>query len=210
VALAHLRDVVAAEPDEVVLGPVVARLQQTAIREERAGLDRGLVTLADPRYLRLLDDLYALMEEPPFTDRAGDPIRPVLRGALRSSVKRLRNHLATARSAPDAERAEALHAVRKAAKRVRYAAETGTGALGPAKPLVKAAKKIQTVLGDVQDTVLTRELCRRFGVVAFADGENAFTYGRLHALEQARAERGEQAFWELEPKVDATLKRAAR
>ena len=210
VALAHLRDVVAAEPDELVLGPVAARLQQTAIREERAGLDRGLDTLADQRYLRLLDDLYALMGEPPFTDLAGDPIRPVLRGALRSSVKRLRNHLATARAAPDAERAEALHAVRKAAKRVRYAAETGTGELGPAKSLVKAAKKIQTVLGDVQDTVLTRELCRRFGVVASADGENAFTYGRLHALEQARAERGEQAFWELEPKLRATLKRAAR
>jgi CHAD domain-containing protein len=210
VALAHLRDVVASERDEVVLGPVAARLEQTAIREERAGLDRGLVTLSDQRYLRLLDDLYALVGEPPLTDRAGDPVRPVLRDALRSSAKRLRNQLATARSAPDAERAGALHAVRKAAKRVRYAAETGTGELGWATPLAEVAKKVQTVLGDVQDTVLTRELCRRFGVVAFADGENAFTYGRLHALEQARAERGEQAFWELEPTVRATLKRAAR
>jgi CHAD domain-containing protein len=210
VALAHLRDVVAAETDELVLGPVAARLEQTAIREERAGLDRGLVTLADPRYLRLLDDLYALVGEPPLTDRAGDPVQPVLRDALRSSAKRLRNHLAAARSAPDVERAGAVHAVRKAAKRVRYAAETGIGELGWAKPLVEVAKEIQTVLGEVQDTVLTRELCRRFGVVAFADGENAFTYGRLHALEQARAERGEQAFWKLEPKVRATLKGAAR
>jgi hypothetical protein len=62
----------------------------------------------------------------------------------------------------------------------------------------------------VQDTALTRELCRRSGVAAFAQGENPFTFGRLHALEQARAERGEQAFWTLEPKVRRVLKRAAR
>ena len=56
------------------------------------------------------------------------------------------------------------------------------------------------MLGELQDTVVTRELCRRLGVVAAAAGENAFTYGRLHALEQARAERAERDFWKLAPK----------
>jgi hypothetical protein len=62
------------------------------------------------------------------------------------------------------------------------------------------------VLGERQDTVITRELCRRLGVVAAAEKENSFTYGRLHALEQARAERAEQAFWDLVPTVRSVLK----
>jgi hypothetical protein len=61
------------------------------------------------------------------------------------------------------------------------------------------------VLGELQDTVVTRELCRRLGVVAAAAGENSFTYGRLHALEQARAGRAERDFWALVPKVRAVL-----
>jgi inorganic triphosphatase YgiF len=210
VALAHLRAVVAEEPEELVLGPVAARLQQLQLREERAGLDRALSTLAGPRYLGLLDALHGLTVDPPFTDEAAGRLEPVLQNAVRGSVRRLRRHIRNARRASDDERREALHAVRKAAKRVRYATETAAPELGGAKDVVRAAKRIQKVLGEVQDTALTRELCRRSGVAAFAQGENPFTFGRLHALEQARAERGEQAFWTLEPKVRRVLKRAAR
>jgi len=151
-----------------------------------------------------------LLAEPPFTGKAGNPVRPVLRKALGSSVQRLRRHLATAEKASDEQRHEALHAVRKAAKRVRYAAEVGTAELGPATSLVRAAKRIQTDLGELQDTTVTREHCRRFGVVAFAEGESTFTYGRLHALEQARAERAEETFWAKEPELRKVLDRAAR
>jgi CHAD domain-containing protein len=210
VALAHLRELVAGQPDELVLGPVAARLQQNQLREERAGLDRALDSLSEPRYLRLLDSLHDLVADPPFTDRAADRLEPVLRNAVRGSVRRLRRHIVTARRASAAERDESLHAVRKAAKRVRYATEIARPELGGAQDVVRAAKRIQTVLGERQDTVVTRELCRRFGVVAFADGENAFTFGRLHALEQARAERAEQEFWALEPEVRRVLKDAAR
>jgi CHAD domain-containing protein len=210
VALAHLRAVVTDEPDELVLGPVAARLQQMHLQEERAGLDRALSTLAEARYLRLLDDLHGLAAAPPFTDGAAGPLEPVLRDAVRGSVRRLRRHIRNARRASDEERPEALHAVRKAAKRVRYATEIAAPELGGAEDVVRVAKKIQKVLGEVQDTAVTRELCRRLGVVAFAQGENAFTFGRLHALEQARAERAEQAFWAREPKVRRLLKRALR
>ena len=53
--------------------------------------------------------------------------------------------------------------------------------------VARAAKRAQQVLGERQDTVVTRELCRRLGVVAAAAGENTFTYGRLHGLEEVRA-----------------------
>ncbi|MFD2092507.1 CYTH and CHAD domain-containing protein [Blastococcus deserti] len=210
VALARLRAVVAAEPDELVIGPVAARLQQHQLREERAGLDRALETLSGPRYLRLLDGLHGLVSDPPFTERAAGRLQPALRDAVRRSVRRLRRHIRSARRAPEADRQQALHAVRKAAKRVRYATRIAAPELGGAKDVVRSAKRIQQVLGEAQDTVVTRELCRRFGIAAFAEGENAFTFGRLHALEQARAEQAERAFWELEPEVRPVLKKAAR
>jgi CHAD domain-containing protein len=211
VALAHLYELVAAEPDELVLGPVVARLQQSRLREERAGLDRAVEIVSEPRYLQLLDALHDLVTAPPFTEQATGPLEPVLRDAVRRSVRRLRRHVRSARRRePEKDRPEELHAVRKAAKRVRYATEIAIPELGGAADVARAAKRIQQVLGELQDTVVTRELCRRFGVAAFAQGENAFTFGRLHALEQARAERAVQEFWSFEPTVRRVLKRAAR
>lgn len=208
VAVAHLRELVAAEPDELVLGPVAARLQQLQLREERAGLDRALDTLSGERYLRLLEALHAMVADPPFTDAAGDRVGPVLQRAVDSSVRRLSRHMATARHAEGADRHHALHDVRKAAKRVRYATEIAGSELRGAKDVVKVAKQIQHVLGEVQDTVVTRELCRRLGAAAAAEGENGFTFGRLHALEQARAERGEERFWAFEPEARKVLKAA--
>jgi CHAD domain-containing protein len=206
VALEHLRAVVAAEPDELVLGPVAARLQQTQLREAQAGTDRARLTLSEPRYLGLLDALHGLLADPPFTERASGPLRPVLRAATRRSVRRLRRRLRTARRAPEGSRSVALHQVRKAAKQVRYVAEVGRVEVAHLKPVARAAKRVQKVLGERQDTVVTRELCRRLGIAAAAAGENSFPYGRLHALEEARADRAGQDFWALLPKIRARLR----
>jgi CHAD domain-containing protein len=164
------------------------------------------MTLSEPRYLDLLDALHGVLADPPFTSRAGDPLGRVLRKATRRSVRRLRRRLKAARRAPDHGRSVALHEVRKAAKQVRYTAEVGRSELPHMKPVARAAKRVQQVLGDLQDTVVTRELCRRLGVVATAAGENSFTYGRLHALEEERAERAAQDFWVLLPEVRAALR----
>jgi CHAD domain-containing protein len=199
---------VEAEPEELVLGPVAARLQQTELKEVRTGLDRARLTLSEPRYLRLLDDLHAFLADPPFTPGAEEPLRPVLRDTTQRSVKRLRRRLKTARQAEGAARTEALHEVRKAAKRARYAAEVGKGELAHVKALASSAKEIQQVLGELQDTVVTREQCRRLGIVAAAAGENSFTYGLLHGLEAGRAARAEVEFWAEEHKVRRVLSAA--
>jgi CHAD domain-containing protein len=199
VALGHLRAVVAAEREELVLGPVAARLQQAQLREVQAGADRARLTLSEPRYLALLDGLHGLIADPPFTPLARNGVRPVLRRATRRSVRRLRRRLDAARQAPEDARGTALHEVRKAAKLVRYVAEAGE--VPHLRRVTRAAKRAQKVLGERQDTAVTRELCRRLGVVAAAAGENSFTYGRLHALEQARGERAERRFWKLAPKL---------
>ena len=211
VALAHLREVVAAQPVELVLGPVAARLQQTALKDSADGARTVLRALTDKRYLRLLDALDALLADPPLTDRAGERAAPVLADAIRRSGKRLRRGIAAAQERAGEERHTALHEVRKAGKRVRYTAEVATDVLGePATALVSFMKEVQEALGAAQDTVVTREYASRLGREAFAAGENAWTYGRLHGLEEARAARSEEEFWRLEPAVRNALRSAAK
>jgi CHAD domain-containing protein len=196
VALARLRNLVAAQPVELVPGPVAARLQQTALRAAADGRERALATLTDPRYLRLLDALHGLLDDPPLTRRAGAPARKELRRAVRRTLRRLRKRITRARRAPADDRSTALHDLRKAAKRVRYTAEVATAAEGRwARELVAAMEGVQDRLGAAHDSLATRELCRRLGAAATATGENAWAYGRLHALEEARASQAEEAFW---------------
>ncbi|KRE54842.1 hypothetical protein ASG92_24415 [Arthrobacter sp. Soil736] len=53
---------------------------------------------------------------------------------------------------------------------------------------------MQQILGDYQDSVVTRDLLRRLGAEAFVQGESGFSYGRLHALEQSVALDAEARF----------------
>ena len=223
VSLEHLRELVAAQPVEFVLGPVAARLQQAELQGGSAGTDHAVAALSTPRYLTLLDTLHSLVAQPPLAQRATEPAADVLADVLRHTVKRLRKLVGTAE---DAEFAEpegagqeavaspyelALHEVRKAGKRVRYTAEVaapvldGTRKDGAVMGVVDAVKQLQDVLGDRQDTVVTRELCRTLGLAAFAAGENAWTFGRLHALEEARAVQAERDFWTLWPSLGPVL-----
>lgn len=208
VALAHLRDLVAAEPAELVLGPVVARLQQETVRDEQAGDAQARKALNSAGYFQLRDDLDALVEEPPLTEAAARPAEDVLQEVVARTGRRLRRSVDAAQDTDDPE---ALHDVRKAAKRLRYTAEASVPVLGaPVAELVSTLKGVQEVLGDRQDTFVTRPLCVQLGQAAFAAGENAFTWGRLHALEEARCQQTEREFWlrwpELRPVLESRSK----
>ena len=208
VALAHLRELVAAQPVELVLGPVAARLQQTQLKDSHAGDVRARKALSTPAYLQLRDDLDALVAAPPLTADASRPADEVLREVLAHSGKRLRRAVEVAQ---DSSHDEALHDVRKAAKRLRYTAEAALPVLGaPVKELIGVLKTVQDVLGERQDTFVTRPLCTQLGLQAFAAGENAWTWGRLHALEQARGEAAEREFWVRWPALRPLLKTAAK
>ncbi|GHE09711.1 CYTH and CHAD domain-containing protein [Klenkia taihuensis] len=229
VSLEHLRELVAAQPPEFVLGPVAARLQQAETQGGTQGTDHAVATLSLSRYLNLLDTLHALVAAPPLGERATEPAAAVLADVLRHTVKRLRKLVDTAEDAEFAEDGDAphgaaespyelaLHEVRKAGKRVRYTAEVAAPVLdaggkknGAVMGVVDAMKQLQDVLGDRQDTVVTRELCRTQGLAAFAAGENAWTYGRLHALEEMRAVQAERDFWALWPTLGPVLNGVTR
>ena len=111
---------------------------------------------------------------------------------------------------PGPERDAALHAARKAAKRTRYAADAARPVLGkPAKKLAKRVKKVQSVLGVHQDSVVARAALREIAVQAHAAGESAFTWGVLHAREAALAEARERELPKLWKRAAAAEIRAA-
>jgi CHAD domain-containing protein len=117
------------------------------------------------------------------------------------------NRVAAAAETP-AEREFLLHEVRKAAKRSRYAADAVRPVLGkPAKRYARAAAGVQEVLGDNQDAVVLRARLLTLAERATAAGESAFTYGRVHARLEQRAELDEaqlHAAWVLLIDVAAT------
>jgi len=180
----RLAAAVAAEPPELVIGPVAARIEQRlAAGTARARADL-VAALDGPRYAALLDALDALV------DAAGStPAPPArLRRAARKALRRADDRLDAASTD------EQLHDSRKAYKRARYAAELLEPVAGKAAGrLAKRLRGLQDVLGAHQDSIVTRQLLRDYGIRAHADGENAFTYGLLHARQQHEGQRSRAA-----------------
>ncbi|MFF4687299.1 CHAD domain-containing protein [Streptomyces sp. NPDC001307] len=180
-------------PPDLVVGPVPARLASWA--EARGGGAQAHLTgvLDSRRYLTLLDTLDALLADPPLRKAAGKKPEKVLAKAMDKDLATLSALVERAIGVPPgAERDVAVHEARKKAKRTRYAAEAATPALGkPAGFLTKAMKSLTTLLGDHQDSVMTRLTLRELSAVAHATGESTFTYGVLYGREEARAAQAE-------------------
>ncbi|MEU9145800.1 CYTH and CHAD domain-containing protein [Streptomyces sp. NPDC048349] len=181
-------------PRTLLLGPARGRLRTWNNTRRSGSRRRALAALDSARYLALLDRLDAVLAEPPLRKAAGGRPERVLPKAVLRDFERLAGRVEGALAMePGAERDLALHEARKAAKRARYAAEAATPALGkPVKRLAKAVKAVQSLLGDHQDSVVSREALRGLGVEASAAGEPSFTWGVLHAREEALAERSER------------------
>ncbi|WP_329473704.1 CYTH and CHAD domain-containing protein [Streptomyces sp. NBC_01723] len=177
-------------PDDLVLGPVAARLRVWDVSRGGDALTRTREALDSPRYLLLLDALEGLLREPPLRAKAsGKPARTMAAAVLKEygRLAGRMEHAFAQESGP--ARATALHEARKEAKKVRYAAEVARPALGkPVARLGKRVKKVQKVLGEHQDAVVAQEALRALGVAAHAAGESAFTWGLLHGRERAGAE----------------------
>lgn len=84
------------------------------------------------------------------------------------------------------EREDYFHDMRKAAKKLRYAAEAAGSATSlKTKRLYKASKKMQSVLGDFQDSVTSRDKLLKVAATARRRGEDTFGYGLLYQRERA-------------------------
>jgi CHAD domain-containing protein len=192
----RLRHLLADEAPELVLGPVLSRVERGLADASQQGREGVLAALDSERYYRLLDLLDGLVRSLPSTARGQQAASAVLPELLQRDVKRLRRAVRRVHGDGDAHaRDAALHDARKKAKRLRYAAETAVPVFGRrATRLAASAKAVQESLGEHQDSVVTRERLREYAVQAHLNGENGFTFGRLHALEQWRAHDTEVRF----------------
>ncbi|MET9599773.1 CYTH and CHAD domain-containing protein [Streptomyces sp. NPDC006459] len=181
-------------PRTLLIGPVRSRLRVWNTARRSGSRRRALAVLDSARYVALLDALDALLDSPPLKQAAARPPQEVLPKAVLRDYERLAGRVATGLSLDEGhERDLALHDARKAAKRLRYAAESAEPVLGKsAKHLAKAGKSVQNLLGDHQDSVVAREALRGLGAQATAAGESAFTWGVLYSREESLAERRER------------------
>ncbi|MUL45554.1 CYTH and CHAD domain-containing protein [Mycobacterium sp. CBMA293] len=183
---------------ELVRGQVHERLVDGSQRRYQSGLRRSLTAMRSERYFRLLDALDAIVVDGSQPAAAEEDAQPVTVGGayrrVRKSVRRAEG--AEAAGADDSD--EALHRIRKGAKRLRYTA----AAMGESK-VADCAKDIQTLLGDHQDSYVSRAHLVQQADAAHTAGEDTFTYGILH---QQEAEVAEDARLQL----DAALKALAR
>lgn len=167
VLLDHLRPAVESLGGDAVEGRKLLRTLERDRRRARRPLERAL---AGERYFALLDALEqpapAVAEEPGL-----DEIHAAEHRRLRKAVRALGDE------PPDDE----LHAARIRVKRARYAAE-----LRGDEAYVKAAKRLQDVLGEHQDAVVAEERLRELGA---KHPGGAVAAGRLIERERDRGLR---------------------
>jgi CHAD domain-containing protein len=181
-------------PPELVLGPVLARVQGHFAPVHAAAREAALAALDSERYFALLDALDQLLDRPPQAAAAAKPARAALPAEVHHAYRRTAKRMRRAQHARPGQDADvAYHEARKAAKRARYAGEAVTPAFGqPARRFTKQMKQVQSVLGDHQDAVVARGVDRELGIGAHLAGENAFSYGLLYERETERADRLKQ------------------
>ncbi len=160
VLAAHLRAQLSKLPEHDVgsVNQFLQRLSETT----RQASEHVVATLTSDRYVSLLDDLVEAARHPILAaDPPGLPdrqARPKVKALVRAPWRRLNRAVkALSPDAPDAE----FHEARILAKRARYAVEAVQPLFGrDARRFARGLGKIQTVLGDHQDTVVAEAWLR--------------------------------------------------
>lgn len=197
---------------DIVSAQVRRRIDtELGIEERRAG-DRVGRAMVDPRYVAVLAALEKVREiagglddaatEPgpkgrsPQSARGSEDVAPA---AAMSGVKRQYKRFSKVRSRTEhdlasleltlAQREELTHVVRKRAKALRRSVQSIDRKAVPAvAPLRTACGRLHTVLGDVQDSVTTRQWLRRIARRAEAAGESTFGFGVMFEHERGFSE----------------------
>src|SRR5438094_4647916 len=140
-----------------------------------------IVDLDSARYVDLIERLVAAALAPMTMPDADQPAKDVLPKLAGGPWRRLRSAV---RQLPENPTDPELHRIRILAKRARYAAEAVQAVAGPvATSFARAAAKLQTVLGEHQDSVTAQAWLRS----ARATGRRAFAAGELIAMEHIAA-----------------------
>lgn len=190
-------------PEANVRGPVRERLVEGAKNRYQHGWRRSLTAMRSHRYFRLLDALEALAAAQPPTPSPGKAPQDATIDSAYKQIRKAAKIADAAAEDPAIDRDSALHRVRKRAKRLRYtAAATG------ATKVAGRAKTLQTLLGDHQDSVVSRSHLSRQAELAHAAGEDTFTYGLLYQQEDDLAQRCEDQLADALKKLRAAVRKS--
>jgi CHAD domain-containing protein len=184
---ARLLAAIAELPGDLVVGPVAKRIDDRLAGELATYRGKLLAAMATDRYADLLAEATRWRDHPPFTAAAGRPA-----STLHQAVDRVEKTLAKRlrRAWTPAGTDEQMHRARKAGKRARYAAEAATTEGDPrAEKIAGDVARLQSILGEFQDSVVAAELLHRLAADASARGEENFTYGVLAAAERQHADK---------------------
>ncbi|MGR0221723.1 CHAD domain-containing protein [Agromyces sp. ZXT2-6] len=171
-----------------------ARVRGILIDDETVAHDQAHARFVErqrmPRAIARLAELDRVLADPPFTERAARPAKRELAALLDREASRAAKR---ARRLPADPELEDLHELRKAGRRLRYAAEAVTQPpvelFGDAAvALAEAGDAIHDVLGDHRDELLFAEHLRRSAAHAAHAGKPADTLLRLADDADARAE----------------------
>jgi CHAD domain-containing protein len=132
--------------------------------------------LDSQRYIDLLENLVAAAHSPATLPDADLPAAAGLPALATTPWRRLRT---ATKQLPDTPTDPELHRIRILAKRSRYAAEAVAPVAPAADAFARAAARLQTVLGEHQDSVTAQAWLR----AAKVSGRRAFVAGELIALE---------------------------
>ncbi len=179
-----------------------AKLRAALIDAEEAIHERALATahsaMSSDRYFALLDSIDDVIASPPGGAHADAPARKIVEHAISNVRKQIRvdQQTLSTLSERSTEWQEQLHTIRKRAKMLRYVAEA-------AEPLERkefqtasrAAKKVQTVLGNYNDSRINRARLATLVAQSSFDAADMFTLGRIDAREQANGERALAQYW---------------
>lgn len=173
------------EADRPGAAPLIRRLSE----ETAAKRDRLLKEMNSDRYVDLLDRLVVAARDPVLSAEAEAPAAEALPALARRPWRRLSKAVRDLGPQPPDT---ALHEVRILAKRARYASEAVAPAAGkPAERFASALARVQTILGEHQDSVTAQAWLRG----AATSGRPAFAAGELVAAERAAAEHSRERWW---------------
>jgi CHAD domain-containing protein len=163
----------------------------TVLRSDRhLGATELCDALSSDRYAEMLDRLHAAVEAPPLLaadgeNPAGYGLTATLTSIVAARWRVLRTDVDDLGPAPGDD---SLHQVRILTKRLRYAAEATEPYLGqPARRVAVAAKRLQSVLGDLHDATSASRTLREMATHPSVTPVVAFAAGRIagHAEHQA-------------------------
>ncbi|GAC57069.1 hypothetical protein GOHSU_16_00260 [Gordonia hirsuta DSM 44140 = NBRC 16056] len=180
---------------------VPEQLQAVLIDDEIARQERALrsvrYAMSTSRYLRLLDALDDLVANPvpgPDAARRADKVADEGLAAARTRLRKAEKKLSALPPwSPDW--VAQVHRIRRRAKAVRYTAGAVAGLDHPrAGKVGKRAARIQSLLGDFQDTVINREQIARAAQTPDLPPRALLILGRLDEREEQRGRTAVQTY----------------